>query len=695
MKRLFTALMVLVLTAGVIYSAPRPVVLPQTVTPHMLLNSVFTPDSCVATGLNVFANKTFFYMSVMNIGDTSAIQSSTWSFVSKPAGSTATLVSIPSLGWYKFRADLVGTYEVKASITTSTGTKDSTFKFTSSTFVGTGGFYNVPAIYPNCMSCHGNMTEFTTIFNKWKGSGHANIFRYEIDSGAAYYATSCMKCHTTGYDHNLFVDNGGFDDRARTLGWNWTTWAPPKVGNWDSLKAKYPSLVAFASIGCENCHGAGSEHSMGGDTTKISTTTKSNACMSCHDEPWRHNIVQMYENSTHSEAVFEGRNVADSLRNNIANDCNMCHDGRNHIDYTKKTVGGPNVFTPPALNRADQVVIGCPTCHEPHSGELRNHPSDTLATGYNYAFTGAGKTCISCHRSRRNNKVYVTIKGSFSSTWGPHESQQGDVLLGQNAATFNNVPYVSGSHRNISGACVGCHMAPTTDTGTVTRDKVGGHTWNLHYAATNYDHVKGCLGCHPGVTSFDDFVAPEDYDGDNTVEPWQKEVEGCIRNLRIALPPVGVDSVAWGLIAKDSMNINLRKAYWNYLLIMNDGSLGMHNPFFAIQVLLTSKNSFVGIKPTSSEIPLVFDLSQNYPNPFNPTTKINFSLPQATNVTLKIYDITGREIVTLINEKLQPGKYSTDWAGLDRNYQQVASGVYFYKMVAGNNIATKRMVLIK
>ncbi|MCI0473046.1 MAG: hypothetical protein L0Y76_05615 [Ignavibacteria bacterium] len=97
MKRLLTALLVLAVTVSVAYSAPRPVVKAQTVTPHMLINSVFTADSCVATGLKVFANKTFMYMSVMNIGDTSTIQSATWTFVSRPAGSSATLISIPSL----------------------------------------------------------------------------------------------------------------------------------------------------------------------------------------------------------------------------------------------------------------------------------------------------------------------------------------------------------------------------------------------------------------------------------------------------------------------------------------------------------------------------------------------------------------------------------------------------------------------
>jgi hypothetical protein len=376
----------------------------------------------------------------------------------------------------------------------------------------------------------------------------------------------------------------------------------------------------------------------------------------------------------------------------------MCHDGRNHIDYTKKTVGGPNVFTKPALVKGDMTTLGCATCHDPHGNandfSLRNHPSDTLANGYSYASTGEGKTCISCHRSRRNNKTYITVKGSFTSTWGPHGSTQGDVLMGQNAGNFG-FPYVSGSHKNISGGCVGCHMAATTDTGTVQRDKVGGHSFRMHDAASNYDHVKGCVGCHPGVTSFDDFVAPEDYDGDNTVESWQLEVDGCLKNLRIALPPAGLDSVNWQLIARDSMNLNLRKAFFNYKMIDSDGSRGMHNPFYTINVLTVSKLYAVGVQQIGTEIPAKFELAQNYPNPFNPTTKISFLLPKAEQVTLKIYDITGKEIVTLVNQKFAAGKYTTDWMGTDANGKSVSSGVYFYKIIAGNDIQTKRMVLIK
>jgi len=699
MKRIITSLLILVLTVTVVFSAPKPKILVQNVTPYMLATTpVLVPDSCVTTGLSSVANSTYVYLSVMNIGDTASITSSTWTFDSKPSGSTASLTSIPSLGWYKFFADMKGVYKVKTSITTATGTKDTILQITSSDYVGTGGFDNVPAVYPNCMSCHGSMPEFTAVFNNWKVSKHGTTLKTNIVSGPTSFGTSCFKCHTTGYDKNKYAVNGGFDDKARTLGWSWSSYSPPKPGNWDTLKNRFSSLVATAGIGCEMCHGAGSEHAAGGDTTKIAVDYDAGACASCHDNPWRYPIVAQWKNSLHSNPLFEGRNVADSLRNNIASDCNRCHDGRNQIDYTKKTVGGPNVFSPPALVKGDMTSIGCPTCHDPHgntnTASLRNHPEDTLANGYNYSSTEEGKTCINCHHSRRNAKTYITVKGSFTNTWGPHGSTQGDVLLGQNAGNFG-FPYISGSHKNISGGCVGCHMAPTTDTGTVQRDKVGGHSFNLHDAASNYDHVKGCVGCHPGVTSFDDFVAPEDYDGDGTIEPWQKEVDGCLKNLRIALPPVGLDSINWQAIARDSLNLNLRKAYFNYQMINNDGSRGMHNPFYTINVLTVSKLYTVGIQQNGTEIPVKFELSQNYPNPFNPSTKINFSLPRSEYVTIKLYDISGKEINSLVNKKLEPGNYSVDWFGTDKNNIAVSSGVYFYRFIAGGNIMTKKMVMIK
>src|SRR5665647_1290494 len=99
MKKLITSLMVLVLTATVVFSAPRPKIMVQNVTPYMLkVTSVLVADSCITSGLSTVGNGTYVYLSVMNVGDTAAVQSSTWTFNSKPSGSTATLTSIPSLG---------------------------------------------------------------------------------------------------------------------------------------------------------------------------------------------------------------------------------------------------------------------------------------------------------------------------------------------------------------------------------------------------------------------------------------------------------------------------------------------------------------------------------------------------------------------------------------------------------------------
>jgi hypothetical protein len=92
----------------------------------------------------------------------------------------------------------------------------------------------------------------------------------------------------------------------------------------------------------------------------------------------------------------------------------------------------------------------------------------------------------------------------------------------------------------------------------------------------------------------------------------------------------------------------------------------------------------------NSNMPKEFKLTQNFPNPFNPMTKINFALPKQGFVTLKIYDIIGREIKTLVNEVKQTGYYTVDFNG-----SSLASGVYFYRIQSGDFISVKRMVLIK
>jgi hypothetical protein len=101
------------------------------------------------------------------------------------------------------------------------------------------------------------------------------------------------------------------------------------------------------------------------------------------------------------------------------------------------------------------------------------------------------------------------------------------------------------------------------------------------------------------------------------------------------------------------------------------------------------ENSSNSVKQ-ENQIPKSYDLSQNYPNPFNPVTKINYALPKQGFVTLKIYDITGREVKVLVNEFKQAGYYTIDF-----NSTNLASGVYFYRIQSNDFIHTKRMVLVK
>jgi photosystem II stability/assembly factor-like uncharacterized protein len=113
-------------------------------------------------------------------------------------------------------------------------------------------------------------------------------------------------------------------------------------------------------------------------------------------------------------------------------------------------------------------------------------------------------------------------------------------------------------------------------------------------------------------------------------------------------------------------------------------------------ILKTTTGGLTFINSVSTEIPNGFSLSQNYPNPFNPTTIINFHLPVFSNVSLKIYDMLGSEVVTLVNEELSPGIYEIEFdARLHGQGSNYSSGVYFYTLSAGSYIETKKMVLLK
>ncbi len=119
------------------------------------------------------------------------------------------------------------------------------------------------------------------------------------------------------------------------------------------------------------------------------------------------------------------------------------------------------------------------------------------------------------------------------------------------------------------------------------------------------------------------------------------------------------------------------------------------NPF-AVKRIISGLLKFVDEIPTGNEpenvtsIPSAFTLSQNYPNPFNPSTKISYGIPVSDIVTLKIYDVLGKEVMTLVNQKQEAGTYQVEF-----NAAGLPSGMYVYRIKSGSFVETKRMMLLK
>ena len=91
-----------------------------------------------------------------------------------------------------------------------------------------------------------------------------------------------------------------------------------------------------------------------------------------------------------------------------------------------------------------------------------------------------------------------------------------------------------------------------------------------------------------------------------------------------------------------------------------------------------------------NQLPTKFSLEQNFPNPFNPMTTIRYQIPELSFVTLKVYDVIGNEVATLINEEKTVGNYQVEF-----DASSLSSGIYFYRLQAGEFVETKKMILMK
>ena len=104
-----------------------------------------------------------------------------------------------------------------------------------------------------------------------------------------------------------------------------------------------------------------------------------------------------------------------------------------------------------------------------------------------------------------------------------------------------------------------------------------------------------------------------------------------------------------------------------------------------------------GVKEINGDgvMPAQFELVGNYPNPFNPSTEIEFLAPTAGNVSIEVYNIAGQLVKTVFDGLVEPGIRIVSWDATDNNGNKVTSGVYFYKLIAGDKVDTRKMVLVK
>ncbi len=143
-----------------------------------------------------------------------------------------------------------------------------------------------------------------------------------------------------------------------------------------------------------------------------------------------------------------------------------------------------------------------------------------------------------------------------------------------------------------------------------------------------------------------------------------------------------------GMLMEVSLTANRDGVFSSDMVSLSD-AVFVNSNYIKETILSTSETGL------STDAPTVFELSQNFPNPFNPTTTINFSVPQNGNVSLKIYDVLGRHVATLVDGSYSAGNYNLMWNATDVNGNLVSNGVYFYKLEAGSHRATKRMLFLK
>jgi hypothetical protein len=558
-----------------------------------------------------------------------------WAYtLTRPAGSAAVLDE-PTGQNPAFVADVAGTYTVAESVSGLSidvvagnwaGAIDAAATLANLSAAGAG----TPVGSATCTACHSPGSALDK-FTPWAKSGHASIFTQNVNAGG-HYGEACFDCHMVGW--NKSVTNQGIDEKAdyaAMLAAIFTVAGSPPANplNWKTILTNYPATAAMSNIQCENCHGPQGTHTRDAAEKARRVSLDSGVCARCHGEPARHGRYQEWQLSRHSNygtAIGESFDAAGAIRNS----CAGCHSAQGFLLWSAQLKGGnasrnltaANVLAlTGAMTPSNVEPQTCATCHDPHdAGTVSSLGTDAklrvendtpmLPSGFKALGVGKGALCITCHNSRNgespsgSGNVFLHEDGgapfgTLTAYSGPHEACQGDVLMGRNAYFVNGV---RGAHSNIKNTCVACHMESVPAPAELAYPTQSNHIFEANLSI--------CAKCHGELdgSALQSSVEAELADLKAAIEGAVKRVyaptatsvvyasgraptisingAAAVAMATVVCTPVAPATTCTGGAANNPINTDLfAKANWNYSLIEQDFSRGVHNPAFAHEVL--------------------------------------------------------------------------------------------------------------
>ncbi len=438
-----------------------------------------------------------------------------------------------------------GLYDIACTVTNNQDAGVGTRTLGVDTYVPAASPYYRGASY--CNGCHDD------VYDAWEQTGHQGAWE-TLNAIGNGRNNVCLPCHTVGakaVNADPALNNGGYDEMA---------------------------VARLYGVQCENCHGPGSSHP-NPDPGSVDVVTAAGLCGSCHNGP-HHPTFDEWGSSPHNSVIVEAAESAG---------CAKCHNGV----YAGTYLDNPGGFVnPPAVE--DTLAITCAVCHDPHGNDnlanLRNAAATdvVLPDGSVVPEAGAGRLCMACHNGRRTPTSIEGQLANGSEHFGPHHSNQGDMLAGTGAyeGLMPGFPWTSSRHLAVREGCVHCHTH--------------GHEGDVVYTGHGFlPTVEACAECHGAITDFDQILAKEDFDGSGQIQGVQDEIHGLLGILKTAIIDASAspeDSLA--LVTAEEFSVAVgdtnittrdqREAGYNYFFVEYDGSHGVHNTTYAIQLLQQS-----------------------------------------------------------------------------------------------------------